>query len=207
MSFNTYNQMSKKSPQQQPSEMNVGDIKTGKDTNNWIILENNNIKKWHSLGKYKKYYTIDNGGKPYKVIINDSNVFIFSGLSNIYIVKNYKKIFIGKNTKKYVNYYDKIFTGSAILVETKKNEYVFIGNNIKKFYTTEPVLEFHSIMGNSCVVYPFALTSNYAYLMLYDIYLERNFDNVSPYDEYYKLDKCDKPKEFLYSSNIIDVPK
>ena len=148
------------------SENQIGKIKSF-NNNNWIVLKKNNIKKWISLGQYKKYYTIDNGSKKYKIIINDKYIYIFSFPDYetlIYEIKNYKNIFIGKNTKKY-RIYDNLFTGSSILVEIKKNEYIFIGNKIMKFNTQEPIIEFHSIMGNNSVVYPFALTNNYAYLI------------------------------------------
>jgi hypothetical protein len=203
--------MVRKSPTQHASETDVGIIKNGNDSKYWIVLENNNIKTWYLLGEHKIYYTIDNGGKPYKIIVSDSNVFVFSGLphvhSLIYSVKKYLTIFIGKNTKKYGEHSNGMFAGSSVLVESKKNEYVFIGNKIKTFRTLEPVVEFHSIMGNSSVVYPFALTTNYAYLMLYDIYLGRNSKNISPYDEYYNFDKSNNPKKNTYISTVIDIPK
>jgi hypothetical protein len=203
--------MVRKSPTQHASEMNIGTIKNGNDSNYWMVMENNNIKKWYLLGEYKIYYTIDNGGKPYRIIVSDSSVFVFSGLphvhSLIYSVKNYQKIFIGKSTKKYGDNYKAMFAGSSILVESKKNEYVFIGDRIKTFTTVEPVLEFHSIMGNSSVVYPFAITENYEYLMLYDIYLERTSNDISPYDIYYNFHKDIKPKENKYKSTVINMPK
>ena len=69
--------MNRKSPAIHASENPVGKIKKGVDKNNWIILEKNNIKKWYLLGKYKKYYTQDNGSKKYKVVINDKHIYIF----------------------------------------------------------------------------------------------------------------------------------
>jgi len=126
----------------------------------------------------------------------------------IYNVKNYKNIFIGKNTHKYRGLYNELFTGSSILVEAKKNNYVFIGNKIKTFRTIEPVVEFHSIMGNSSVVYPFALTSNYTYLMLYNVYLERRTDDMDPYDGYYRSERSTvKITKNAYDSIIIDEPQ
>ena len=69
--------MVRKSPAIHASENEIGKISIGNDKNNWIILEKNKIKKWYLLGKYKKYYTLDNGSKKYKVIINDKNIYIF----------------------------------------------------------------------------------------------------------------------------------
>jgi hypothetical protein len=184
--------MVRKSPTIHASENEIGKISIGNDKNNWIILEKNKIKKWYLLGKYKKYYTLDNGSKKYKVIISEKNIYIFSNnidwIFEKHIHSQNKQIFIGKNTKKY-SIYNGLFSGSSILVEIKKNSYIFIGTKIIKFNTPEPIIEFHSIMGNSSVVYPFALTKNYGYLILENIYLKRDFGNKNPYDVYYKNNK------------------
>ena len=181
----------------------VGQIKKGNDINNWIILEKNNVKRWYLLGKYKKYYTMDNGTNKYKIIINDKNIYVFYDEPEyetlVYNIKNYKNIFIGKNTKKY-RIYDKIYLGSSVLVEIKKNSYVFIGSSIIQFTTKEPIIEFHSIMGNNFVVYPFALTNDYAYLILENVYLERDFDDNEPYEVYYDFKKKWNRKSYNYKT-------
>ena len=198
--------MVRKSPSIHASENQIGKISIGNDKNNWIILEKNKIKKWYLLGKYKKYYTLDNGSKKYKVIISDKNIYIFPNnldyISDWISIKHQqsqnKQIFIGKNTKKY-SVYDGLFSGSSILVEIKKNSYIFIGTKVIEFNTLEPIIEFHSIMSNSSVVYPFALTNNYAYLMLNNIYLKRDFDDKDPYDVYYNFKKTNSK----YTQKII----
>jgi hypothetical protein len=198
--------MVRKSPSIHASENQIGKISIGNDKNNWIILEKNKIKKWYLLGKYKKYYTLDNGSKKYKVIISDKNIYIFPNnldyISDWISIKRQqsqnKQIFIGKNTKKY-SVYDGLFSGSSILVEIKKNSYIFIGTKVIEFNTLEPIIEFHSIMSNSSVVYPFALTNNYAYLMLNNIYLKRDFDDKDPYDVYYNFKKTNSK----YTQKII----
>jgi hypothetical protein len=198
--------MVRKSPSIHASENQIGKISIGNDKNNWIILEKNKIKKWYLLGKYKKYYTLDNGSKKYKVIISDKNIYIFPNnldyISDWISIKRQqsqnKQIFIGKNTKKY-SVYDGLFSGSSILVEIKKNSYIFIGTKVIEFNTLEPIIEFHSIMSNSSVVYPFALTNNYAYLMLKNVYLKRDFDDKDPYDVYYNFKKTNSK----YTQKII----
>lgn len=200
--------MVRKSPLIHASENQIGKISIGNDKNNWIILEKNKIKKWYLLGKYKKYYTLDNGSKKYKVIISDKNIYIFPiNLDYIFewiSVKRQqsqnKQIFIGKNTKKY-SVYDGLFSGSSILVKMKKNSYIYIGTKIIEFNTLEPIVEFHSIMGNSSVVYPFALTNNYAYLMLKNVFLKRDFGDKDPYDVYYNFKKTNSK----YTQKIINI--
>ena len=195
--------MNRKSPTAHAAENKIGQIKKGNDINNWIILEKNNVKRWYLLGKYKKYYTMDNGTNKYKIIINDKNIYVFYDEPEyetlVYNIKNYKNIFIGKNTKKY-RIYDKIYLGSSVLVEIKKNSYVFIGSSIIQFTTKEPIIEFHSIMGNNFVVYPFALTNDYAYLILENVYLERDFDDNEPYEVYYDFKKKWNRKSYNYKT-------
>ena len=195
--------MNRKSPTAHASENKIGLIKKGNDTNNWIILEKNNIKRWYLLGKYKKYYTMDNGTNKYKIIINDKNIYVFYDEPEYqtlaYNIKNYKNIFIGKNTKKY-RIYDKDYLGSSVLVEIKKNVYVFIGSSIIQFNTKEPIIEFHSIMGNNFVVYPFALTNDYAYLILENAYIERDFNDNEPYEVYYDFKKKWNRKSYNYKT-------
>jgi hypothetical protein len=93
-----------------------------------------------------------------------------------------------------------LFSGSSILVEIKKNSYIFIGTKIIEFNTLEPIVEFHSIMGNSSVVYPFALTNNYAYLMLKNVFLKHDFGDKDPYDVYYNFKKTNNK----YTQKIIN---
>lgn len=200
--------MVRKSPSIHASENQIGKISIGNDKNNWIILEKKKIKKWYLLGKYKKYYTLDNGSKKYKVIISDKNIYIFPiNLDYIFewiSVKRQqsqnKQIFIGKNTKKY-SVYDGLFSGSSILIEIKKNSYIFIGTKVIEFNTLEPIVEFYSIMSNSFVVYPFALTNNYAYLMLKNVFLKRDFGDKDPYDIYYNFKKTNSK----YTQKIINI--
>ena len=47
----------------------------------------------------------------------------------------------------------------------------------------------------------YALTNNYAYLILENVYLKRDFDNKNPYDVYYDFKK--KWKRLLYKYKII----
>lgn len=177
---------------------------------NWIILNKNNKKKWYLLGNYLLYNIIDNGGEPYKVIITEKKIYIFTKYLKINklikIIKNYNEIFIGENKIKYSDYTEN-FVGSSILVELNNNNYIFIGMEIYKFKTKEKINKFYSIMGNSMVPYPYGKTDKYIYLMIENVYLERNFTNIHPYLYYYNHDKkynniiSHKYKIFKYIEN------
>ena len=55
-------------------------------------------------------------------------------------------------------------------------------------------------MGNNFVVYPFALTNNYAYLIIENVYLERDFDDKEPYEVYYDFKKKWNRKSYNYKT-------
>lgn len=159
-----------------------------------------------NVHKSKTYYPIRNGGdSKYKVEIFKSKIIIID-LENEkkHEIKNYKNVFIGKNSKKYGSY-DKPFTGSSILVEVAPLEYIYICERIFKFKTKEPVNKFYSIMGNSFVVYPFALTDNYAYLIIENVYIKRDFGDLDPYEIYYDYKKIWNRKSYKFSSKEIET--
>jgi hypothetical protein len=96
-----------------------------------------------------------------------------------------------------------VFEHSNCKCSNKKNSYIFIGTKIIEFNTLEPIIEFHSIIGNGSVVYPFALTNNYAYLILENVYLKRDFDDKDPYDVYYDFKKKWKRLSYEYTQKLI----
>lgn len=160
------------------------------------------------MSTYKTYHPIRNGGdSKYKVEVYKTKVVITDlETEKTHEIKNYKKVFIGKSTNKYYRgYAKKPFTGCSLLVEIKDSEYVYICERIFKFKTKEPVHTFVSQMGNNFVVYPFALTDNYAYLIIEDVYIKRDFGNIDPYEVYYDFKKVWNRKSFRFSSKKINL--
>lgn len=158
------------------------------------------------MNNRKTYYPIRNGGdSKYKVDVLKTKIII-TDLENekTHEIKKYKKIFIGKNSKKY-SPYDKLYTGSSILVEIGELEYIYICEKIIKFNTKEPITKFYSIMGNSLVVYPFGLTESYAYLIIESIYIARDFGDLDPYEVYYDFKKIWKRKSYKFSSKKVTL--
>jgi hypothetical protein len=156
------------------------------------------------MNNRKTYYPNRNGGdSKYKVVVLKTKIII-TDLENekTHEIKKYKKIFIGKNSKKY-GLYDKPYTGSSILVEVGESEYIYICDKIVKFNTKEPITKFYSIMGNNFVVYPFALTESYAYLLIESIYIVRDFGDLDPYEVYYDFKKIWNRKSHKFSSKKV----
>jgi hypothetical protein len=210
------------SPTSHASEQSIGTIKTGNDTKKWIVLPNTTgVKKWISLtNPIKKYQVHWNGYYPYMVIIAKNTIIILKSHINekeqtifdklILKIDKYTNIFVGSNTPKFGGYYSEKFTGNSILVEIKPKEYIFIGENVYKFTTNTPITKYYSIMGNSDVPYPFAISNDKIYLMIVNETINYNdWDKkTDPYDIYYNFDKkYSKIKTAKYAVKYIDNRK
>jgi hypothetical protein len=74
---------------------------------------------------------------------------------------------------------------------------------IHKFKTLEKIDKFYSQVGNSWVLYPFALTKNYAYLLIENKYLQRNFGDTDPYQVFYNFQKIWDRKSYDFKMKKI----
>jgi hypothetical protein len=153
------------------------------------------------------YYIHDNGGRPYKVEI-DNNKTILNVFDNYEDSKTYKKniysskysnIWVGKSPKiemtEYSGGYGKKFDGNTILIEIGNLQYVYIGEQILSFKSISPIKKYISPVGNNDVPYPYAIDSEgYMYLLIENVIVHPNqkTENLfkkseEPYGIYYKL--------------------
>jgi len=208
--------MSRQSPDESATKHNTGTILRGNDKQKWIVLETKNkVKRWYKLvGNIKSYKTYMNGSHPFKIIITDKIIIILKSnkiyntddiWDNCMIIKKYEKVFIGKHSKKYGNTQKEAFTGNSILIELKPLMYLFVGESVKQIVTKEPIIKYISTMGNNYVPYPFALSENYAYLLVEPCYLNRaDFGDIDPYQVYYAFNKkYSKIKHYKYKSKVL----
>lgn len=156
----------------------------------------------------ESYKTLDNGGNPFTVKIEDNKVSVYK---NNYIEElddyeleflyNYNPsyIFIGKSIICPMTIFsgardDPKFDGNSILIELDPNthEYVYIGESIYSFKAYSKIINYVSPVGNSLVPYPYAVDEdNNYYLMTENIVLEMteelqtNIDNGEDAYTYY----------------------
>ncbi len=72
---------------------------------------------------------------------------------------NYRKLFVGNDREQ------SCFDGNTLLLKIAPLTYYIVAGPRSKFFTTfEEVIEFHSPMGNSPVLLPYAVSNNYVYL-------------------------------------------
>lgn len=167
--------MNRKSPLSSATLYKEGTKKRGIDNNMWIVKKNVlGIKRWSKISEGKVYFTLDNGGRPFKVVIKDNNVDVYklSLKDNNYdkLIKQFKvkKIHIGKHESK-------IYNGNTILLELLNNKLVFIGDSIYEFELAKDdvIKKYFSIVGNSEVPYPVLLGKNNFYSMIAKQYCSR----------------------------------
>ena len=135
-----------------------------------------------ALASGAAYGTRDNGGMPFVVYVRDDGASVFRVPSDGYVpsgawtndfetdrlfftdeVASFecRKVWVGKDPD-----WENLL-GNSILLQLKDAQtYVHIGAEIYSFSLEEPVVEYHSKVGNSCVPYPVGLTESRALFML-----------------------------------------
>jgi hypothetical protein len=132
----------------------------------------------------KNYYTHDNGGRPFRVEVNQSEntitVFInykFDKYKKLFNTKvfssKYQEIWIGKSPKNENSplsnsEYARRFDGNSILIKKSNNTYVFIGDNIFSFKSISPITKFVSPVEGSDGVYAYAIDIEGNIYLLYE---------------------------------------
>ena len=164
-----------------------------------------------NLKKNKVFYTHDNGGRPFKVIIrtkskNDSNIYIYKNnegtqdKNDLVAVIRPLKIFIGKSPlnamTRFSGGHGKDFYGNSILLEVGKNDYVYIGERIFRFSTFSKIIKYVSPVGNNDVPYPYAIDSlgNY-YLLTEEVVLDSSSS--------FSIRRYGDPYDYYYSASLI----
>jgi len=190
----------RKGPSESATKFTVSTKKKGNDGNMWEIIKNKNgVKRWKkiknksrkkrkNIDKIKRlfsgstHFIHDNGGRPFKVVINGKklDIFTFDKDENeklnenkdynklVKSYKNLKKIFIPKGIDASGDPW-KGGKGNTILAHISGHKYLLIGSSIYEFETKkETILEFYSQVGNSDVPYPLAVGEKNVYFLSFD---------------------------------------
>lgn len=197
----------RKSPDESATKFSVGTRKKGNNGNLWEIIQTkNNVKRWKLVSNKtqksknktlkvtgKVYYTHDNGSRPYKVIVNGTNVKIYKLPSDFDVFEepkpqdytvllkeynNVKNVFIGKSIKG-DDAYDSFQTsreaqkfglGNSILIYLSKSkdkyEYSFIGDCAFEFKTKDEITEYYSMIDRNDAPLPVAISKDNVYFMI-----------------------------------------
>jgi hypothetical protein len=190
----------RKAPAEHAAALPEGTVKrVGKET--WIVLPAGSSRRWQ---RATGYFTHDNGGRPFYVQVRGPaeggiQVRALSGADTygriVLRLPHYKQVWIGENTGRYANKREGAARGNSVLVRVNSNKYIYIGHRIAEFTAPDEIREFHGIMGNSDVVYAFAIGAENMYLFTAGVYLPLADvpPNTDPYAVYYANEKLGRP--------------
>lgn len=147
------------------------------------------------------YETIGNIGKYFEVHLDGKKITV----SPIYWVNDVQKV---NRKEKYEYHPQKIFIGgygdekgNSFLLEMGKNSYIHIGTQILSFSSKETIVDYISPVGNSSVVYPWAVDKKgRKYLIVEDVIIENGGDD--PYEWYYTHNRLAPPRKAAYPTGI-----
>lgn len=125
------------------------------------------------------YQIHDNGGRPWTVVVGDID---YTGDDQI-INPNHVRVLNDENVVLDATCHS-VHPGAAVLLQTTERlNYVYVGPEIYSFATNEPILEFVPRIGNSDVVYAYAKTQNWIYLLLEKKRIPRDasYEGFDPY--------------------------
>ncbi len=162
----------------------------------------------------EEYLTHDNGGRPFKVQLNEStepyecNIYTYSNsetvdtdqvmYTTLIFTCNYVESFIGYSRRNSMTLrsrsYGDEYDGNSILLKINDLEYIHIGASIFRFTSLSPIVKYDSPVGRNDVPYPWARDSRGRYyLMTENIILTVTPQRLqNPYMYYYDNNKFGK---------------
>jgi hypothetical protein len=119
----------------------------------------------NSVTTEQSYIIHDNGGRPFKVVVNTEGIFVYRHDNEEYTnllhhIVDYTGYWSGFDSSAYEMH------GNSLLININNIEYIHIGYKIYKFTAKDTIIDFISPVGNSDVPYPVAYGTEYVYFML-----------------------------------------
>jgi len=161
--------------------------KKGKDGQYISKPDAKGIYKWVKVNltrkiKGKHYDVLDNGGRPFRVFVDNKHVTIYkdANIGSFKEVADYskfikeltvKEVYVGKSTGKaegadHEPEQSKLFSGNSILLHISGNRYMYIGTEVYEFTMEDTVQDYFSMVGRNDVPYPVLLGTKNVYFML-----------------------------------------
>jgi hypothetical protein len=188
----------------------------------WLPLPSSDEVRFPKTTANNIYYTHDNGGRPFRVTVSrggkqvDIAKCIYIDWKDKSIPAKYedaryyehaltfktRRVLIGEDPEN--AYHErpdwvKMWRGNSILAALAPNRYLYIGESVFEFPTSgkSPITMYRSPVGNNDVPYPFAVDSEYAYLMIEDVKIPIGEIDLKqkPFDAYVQYYGFDEPYE------------
>jgi len=155
-----------------------------------------------NINDIQEFYTHSNGSRPYKVLILNNNLVRVFKSDNCILNVFPQQILIGKSDKnkmtEYSGAFGSDFDGNTILLKMNDTNYIYIGCNMFSFTSINPIISYHSPVGNNDVPYPYAIDSEKKYYLL----IENVVLNYTKELEDYIINHND-PYEYYYKASLI----
>ncbi len=195
----------------------------------WLPLITSEEARFPKTTASNVYYTHDNLGRPFRVTVSkggkqvDIANCIYPDWKDKSLPAKYedvryyehthtyktRRVLLGEDPenifKERQDWVD-MWRGNSILAELAPNRYLYIGDSVFEFPTSgkSPITMYRSPVGNNDVPYPFAMDSEYAYLMIEDVKIpiseidlkQKPFD---PYTQYYGFGEPYDTKKYTTS--------
>lgn len=177
-----------------------------------------------AVAKLRTYYTHDNGGRPFRVVIKGTSPkrvvkvflneeydektekFISNGKKEIAEFTT-RRIFIGKSPltpiTEFSGGYGREYDGNTILLSIGNGQYVYIGDRVFSFLALSKIIKYVSEVGNNDVPYPYAIDEmGNIYLIAENIIItNKNMTKKQMKDPYYYYDYYDIEKIKIYNKS------
>jgi len=155
------------------NESRIDWIKRLKNTNSFIKLKD--------IKENKIYIIQDNGGDPFKVIVDNNSIKVYSNTEEEnkklleYKAEDIDGYWPGLDTE------NEEYDGNAILIKLSNTKYVHVTISIYEFQTEDKIIDYISDIGNSSVAWPMAFGEKYVYFLnAFNEYMDKNdLKNVS----------------------------
>ncbi len=146
------------------------------------------------------FYTHYNYERLFRVEVDGQIIRIFKHIWEVldkdekdFIIelKSFENIYLGVQPN---NIYDSFYHGNTLLIKVTNNKYLFVGEMIYAFELNDEVKYYSSrvIKGQA---FPYFLTDSKCYLLLDNVYIDKNYEG-DPYEWYYN--NQDKGVDFDY---------
>lgn len=159
---------------------------------NMTPLTRTYINRNDLTSKSKNYYIHDNGGRPFRVSVNQNEINIYKKIPHPEEIKYSNEPFV--TFSKFSGYWEGYdtslykYTGNSILIKLDDHHYVYVGWEIYQFSTSDTIIDFISPVGNNDVPYSFAYGEKNLYLLTLKKFVSRKEIDIDPYNASYIYD-------------------
>jgi len=174
------NSPTRQAPSVSATQLSPGRVRRGNDGNYWITKPAGRSQRWypyHAQNQKIQKHVIRHGGQPrFQIHIAPNMLNIFrSNPFSLHASYNRYAGLLHPSPFTYGGYRTR--RNNTMVVHIEGNKYLLVsgGNVILSFYTREPILRYYSPEFTDNLIYPWAETESYYYLLSEGIYVDKQY--------------------------------